>query len=108
MPSFWPMLLLNVLTQLLCINGVNRLTSQVISLTVTLVLVIRKALSLAISVVGVGGRTGNPGLWAAAGAVLLGTVGYTLGSSAASKPKKAKVEPASSASASSSVKPALN
>ncbi|KAK0558844.1 golgi uridine diphosphate-N- acetylglucosamine transporter [Tilletia horrida] len=107
MPSFWPVLLLNVLTQLLCINGVNRMTSQVTSLTVTLVLVIRKALSLAISVVLVGGRTGNPGLWAGAGAVLLGTVGYTLGSSAASKPKT-KTEPAASASASSSVEPALN
>ncbi|KAE8210889.1 hypothetical protein CF327_g5301 [Tilletia walkeri] len=87
-PSFWPVLLLNVLTQLLCINGVNRLTSQVTSLTVTLVLVLRKATSLAISVVWVGGRTGNWGLWSGAGAVLLGTIGYTLASSSSSPKKK--------------------
>ncbi|KAK0558672.1 golgi uridine diphosphate-N- acetylglucosamine transporter, partial [Tilletia horrida] len=50
-PSFWPVLLLNALTHLLCINGVNQLTTQVTSLTVTVVLVISKALSLAIGVV---------------------------------------------------------
>ncbi|KAK0524465.1 golgi uridine diphosphate-N- acetylglucosamine transporter [Tilletia horrida] len=91
MPSFWPVLLLNVLTQLLCINGVNRLTSQVTSLTVTLVLVLRKATSLAISVVLVGGRRGNVGLWSGAGAVLLGTVGYTL-ASAGGVPKASRKE----------------
>jgi len=80
-PLILPLLLLNVATQLLCINGVNRLTARVTSLTVTLVLVVRKALSLAISVVLVGGGTGNLQLWAGSGAVLAGTIGYSLGGS---------------------------
>lgn len=50
MPSLIPLLTLNVLTQLACINGVNRLTARVSSVAVTLVLVVRKAASLAISV----------------------------------------------------------
>lgn len=80
-PSFYPPLLLNVATQLLCINGVNRLTSKVSSLSVTLVLVVRKALSLFISVMLVSGGTGSLGLWLGASAVLLGTIGYSLSKS---------------------------
>lgn len=78
-PLILPLLLLNVLTQLLCINGVNRLTARVTSLTVTLILVVRKALSLAISVVLVGGGKGNLQLWSGSAAVLAGTIGYSLG-----------------------------
>lgn len=78
-PSFYIPLALNVLTQFVCVSGVNRLTSRVNSLTVTLVLVVRKAVSLAISVLLLGGSSGNWLLWAGAFAVLFGTVGYTLG-----------------------------
>ncbi|KAJ1034038.1 hypothetical protein NDA18_000910 [Ustilago nuda] len=77
-PSFWPPLLFNVATQLLCINGVNRLTSKVSSLSVTLVLVVRKAVSLVISVMLVQGGKGNLALWIGAGCVLAGTVGYSM------------------------------
>lgn len=86
-PSFYPPLLLNVATQLLCINGVNRLTSKVSSLSVTLVLVVRKAVSLMVSVMLVERSTGSVGLWCGAAAVLAGTVGY-----ATSKPVAARVE----------------
>ena len=53
-PHIYLPLVLNTLTQLLCIAGVNRLTTRVSALTVNLVLVIRKAMSLVISVFGVG------------------------------------------------------
>ena len=85
-PSFYPPLLLNVLTQLLCINGVNRLTSKVSSLSVTLVLVVRKAVSLMISVMLVQRSMGTPGLWGGAAMVLAGTVGYAVAQPA--KPKE--------------------
>ncbi|KAJ3858915.1 UDP-N-acetylglucosamine transporter [Lentinula novae-zelandiae] len=44
-------LLLNTVTQLLCAVGVHRLTTQVSSLTVTLILVVRKAVSLILSII---------------------------------------------------------
>ncbi|SJX60950.1 related to YEA4-uridine diphosphate-N-acetylglucosamine [Sporisorium reilianum f. sp. reilianum] len=86
-PSFYPPLALNVATQLLCINGVNRLTSKVSSLSVTLVLVVRKALSLLVSVMVVERSSGSVGLWCGAAAVLAGTVGYSV-----SKPVAVRVE----------------
>lgn len=52
-PHVYLPLFLNTVTQLLCVAGVNRLTTRVSALTVTLVLVVRKATSLIISVVGV-------------------------------------------------------
>ena len=79
-PRFYFSLLLNIITQLLCVSGVHRLTSQVSSLTVTLVLTVRKAISLIISVVVLGGGKGDLWLWLGAGLVLAGTVLYTLGS----------------------------
>ena len=79
-PRFYFPLLLNIVTQLLCVSGVHRLTSQVSSLTVTLVLTVRKAVSLIISVVILGGGKGDLWLWLGAGLVLAGTVLYTLGS----------------------------
>lgn len=78
-PSFYIPLALNVLTQFVCVSGVNRLTSRVNSLTVTLVLVVRKAVSLAISVLFLGNSRGNSLLWIGAIFVLVGTVGYTMG-----------------------------
>ncbi|KAG2014087.1 UDP-N-acetylglucosamine transporter [Coprinopsis cinerea AmutBmut pab1-1] len=52
LPKPYGPLLLNTLTQLLCVAGVNRLTTRVSSLTVTLILVVRKAVSLVISLKG--------------------------------------------------------
>lgn len=92
-PVLFPPLLLNVLTQLLCINGVNQLTSICSSLTVTLVLVVRKAISLAISVLILAPARGEEihGKWmlgAGATSVLLGTIGYAIGSSSHMAPKE--------------------
>ncbi|CAO1619693.1 unnamed protein product [Sympodiomycopsis kandeliae] len=92
LPSVVPLLVYNVLTQLACINGVNRLTSKISSVGVTLVLVVRKAISLAISVLLVGGK-GNDNmelLTIGALAVGIGTVGYTWSSSGASASSKKK------------------
>ena len=85
-PSFYVPLILNIFTQLVCISGVHRLTSRVSSLTVTLVLVVRKAVSLGISVLILGRGTGNVWLWGGALLVLIGTITYT--TSTASSPKK--------------------
>ncbi|PPQ83639.1 hypothetical protein CVT25_006245 [Psilocybe cyanescens] len=52
-PHIYLPLVLNTVTQLLCIAGVHRLTTHVSALTVTLVLVVRKAVSLIISVIGI-------------------------------------------------------
>ncbi|KAH8102809.1 UAA-domain-containing protein [Phellopilus nigrolimitatus] len=87
-PAFYIPLLLNVLTQCVCVSGVNRLTSRVNSLTVALVLVVRKAVSLAISVLLFGGSSGSVFLWIGAAAVLAGTIGYTLGNRPAPRKKE--------------------
>jgi UDP-xylose/UDP-N-acetylglucosamine transporter B4 len=90
-PSTYLSLLINTLTQLLCVAGVHRLTTRVSALTVTLVLVVRKAASLVLSVVGVsvlpgwGGRAHREKraqevdiqmTCVGATMVLLGTIGY--------------------------------
>ena len=81
-PSFYFPLMLNVVTQLVCVSGVHRLTSQVNSLTVALVLVVRKAVSLGISVTLLKRSKGSEILlWTGAGLVLAGTIGYTTGAS---------------------------
>ncbi|KAF9004752.1 UAA transporter [Cyathus striatus] len=97
--AFLPMVL-NTLTQLLCVAGVHRLTTRVTNLTVTLVLVVRKAVSLVISVLGLFGAGGGKGggdvdwriMWTGAGLVLLGTIGYSLGSTAKKEVKKSLKE----------------
>ena len=48
--QIWTALALNVLTQAVCVTGVNRLTSRVSSLTTTLILTLRKATSLFLSI----------------------------------------------------------
>lgn len=78
-PLFYIPLALNILTQFVCVSGVHRLTAKVSSLTVTLVLTIRKAVSLIISVVILGGGRGEWKLWSGAGLVLIGSVLYTVG-----------------------------
>ncbi|ESK93117.1 udp-n-acetylglucosamine transporter [Moniliophthora roreri MCA 2997] len=86
LPSAYLPLLLNTMTQLLCAAGVHRLTTRVSALTVTLILVIRKAVSLVLSVVfGFGKVGGGPEnvdmvmMWTGAALVMLGTVGYSMG-----------------------------
>lgn len=98
-PTVYAPLALNTLTQLVCVAGVNRLTTRVSALTVTLVLVVRKATSLVLSVVGDGvvvkyatrvmgevgdnhshGRMEVDGwmMWTGAVVVMLGTAGYSV------------------------------
>lgn len=81
-PKIYVPLLLNTLTQLLCVAGVHRLTTRVSSLTVTLVLVVRKAASLVVSVLWVrgSGDGGSTMMWVGAALVMGGTVGYSVGS----------------------------
>jgi len=50
-PTIWLLLLLNVVTQYLCISSVYVLTTECTSLTVTLVITLRKFLSLIFSIV---------------------------------------------------------
>jgi solute carrier family 35 (UDP-xylose/UDP-N-acetylglucosamine transporter), member B4 len=95
LPAAYIPLLLNTITQLFCVSGVHRLTTRVSSLTVTLVLVVRKAISLIISVLFLdakGGQRENPLMWIGAALVLLGTVGYSFGSSQGKKAEKQKQE----------------
>lgn len=75
-PVFWIPLIFNIATQLVCVSGVHRLTAKVSSLTVTLVLAVRKAVSLVLSVVVIGGGSGDRWLWVGSFLVLLGTVVY--------------------------------
>lgn len=49
-PTAIPLLLLNALTQYLCISGVNRLSAKSSSLTVSIVLNVRKLVSLLLSI----------------------------------------------------------
>jgi UDP-xylose/UDP-N-acetylglucosamine transporter B4 len=89
LPAVLPALLANTLTQLLCTAGVNRLTTRVPALTVTLVLVVRKAVSLVLSVVLFDSSDVTWGmLWSGAFLVFAGTVGYTLSRSTLKKDKK--------------------
>ena len=79
LPTVLPALLANTLTQLLCAAGVNRLTTRVPALTVTLVLVVRKAISLVLSVLLFDGASVTWGmLWGGAFLVFAGTVVYTV------------------------------
>ncbi len=89
LPAVLPALLANTLTQLLCTAGVNRLTTRVPALTVTLILVVRKAVSLVLSVVLFDGSDVTWGmLWSGAFLVFAGTVGYTLSGRTLKKDKK--------------------
>ena len=82
-PSPWIPLLLNTLTQLVCVSGVHRLTSRVSSLTVTLILVVRKAVSLIISVLLFGDGLNAQSkwmMWGGAVSVFIGTMLYSAAS----------------------------
>lgn len=91
-PQFYVPLLLNLITQTICVAGVNRLTVTVSSLTVTLILAVRKAVSLAISVMLMGNSRGNLNLAVGSAAVLLGTVGYAMASREGQADKKEKTK----------------
>jgi len=73
---------LNVFTQLVCSAGVNRLTSRVSSLTVNLTLVVRKAVSLIVSLTLFGDKKVDQQqmflLYGGAGLVFLGTTLYSI------------------------------
>lgn len=88
-PEAYLPLLLNTLTQLFCVAGVHRLTTRVSALTVTLVLVVRKAVSLLISVwMGRGARVDQRLMWTGAAMVLAGTIGYSVATGRAREKKK--------------------
>lgn len=91
-PVAFVILGLNVLTQLVCVAGVNRLTSRVSSLTVTLTLVIRKAVSLIVSLTLFGDKEIDRQqrflLFVGAGLVFTGSVLY----SASNQQKHKKVD----------------
>ncbi|EMD38858.1 hypothetical protein CERSUDRAFT_47843 [Gelatoporia subvermispora B] len=67
----------NLVTQLICVSGVNQLTSRVSSVSTNLVLTTRKAISLCFSVWWFGNGW-NTQLGAGAGMVFLGSLLYTL------------------------------
>ncbi|KAI8329706.1 UAA transporter [Chlamydoabsidia padenii] len=75
-PKLWAYLCLNMVTQYICIAGVNRMTASCTSLTLNLVLNLRKFTSLLISIVyfenefGLGAQLGSL-------MVLVGTLVYT-------------------------------
>lgn len=50
-PSTWIFLLLNAITQYICVSNVNKLLTECQSLTVTLILTLRKLLSLIFSII---------------------------------------------------------
>ena len=81
-PIAYLILGLNVFTQLVCVAGVNRLTSRVSSLTVNLTLVVRKAVSLIISLTLFGDREMDEWqrslLFGGAGLVFVGTILYSI------------------------------
>ncbi|KAJ3561925.1 hypothetical protein NP233_g9893 [Leucocoprinus birnbaumii] len=74
-PSALTPLLLNTITQLLCASGVHRLTTRVSSLTVTLILVVRKAGWVS----GKARTVDHRMMWSGAAFVLVGTLLYSIG-----------------------------
>ncbi|XP_056138044.1 UDP-xylose and UDP-N-acetylglucosamine transporter [Lampris incognitus] len=75
-PVMWIYLLMNVITQYVCIRGVFILTTECASLTVTLVVTLRKFISLIISIL----YFQNPFTtwhWVGTAVVFLGTLLYT-------------------------------
>lgn len=73
LPIMWLLIFLNVITQYLCISSVYVLTTECTSLTVTLVITLRKFLSLIFSII----YFQNPFTivhWFGSGLVFLGTL----------------------------------
>ncbi|KAE9406880.1 UAA transporter [Gymnopus androsaceus JB14] len=80
----WLILAGNLITQLVCVSGVNRLTSRVSSVSTNLVLTTRKAISLCFSVWWFGSGW-NLELAMGAGMVFLGSLVFSIGGSASTK-----------------------
>ncbi|KAK7460683.1 golgi uridine diphosphate-N-acetylglucosamine transporter [Stygiomarasmius scandens] len=87
MTTAWLILGGNLVTQLICVSGVNRLTSRVSSVTTNLVLTTRKAISLCFSVWWFGSGW-NMRLAAGAAMVFLGSLLFTLDHGSGEKKKK--------------------
>lgn len=91
MRKLWAFLLMNMLTQYVCIAGVNRMTSVATSLTLNLVLNLRKFTSLIFSIIyfdndfGFGAKMGSL-------LVFLGTLIYTRAGLQSSPTKQPQVQ----------------
>lgn len=77
-------LILNVITQFICIRGVSMLAGKTLALTVTVVLLVRKFVSLFISVLYFGNKISNNAILGAFG-VFLGALMYTISSTSRGK-----------------------
>ncbi|KAJ6620739.1 UAA transporter [Mycena sp. CBHHK59/15] len=75
--SSWLILVLNLSSQLICVSGVNRLSSQVSSVSTNLVLTTRKAISLCFSVWWFGNEW-NAELGVGSAMVFLGSLVFTV------------------------------
>ena len=76
-PSLWVFLTINIITQYFCVSGVHRLTSMTTSVSVNLVLNIRKLISLLLSVWLFGNHLAWYG-WLGTALVFGGTILYSL------------------------------
>ncbi|KAJ3558775.1 hypothetical protein NM688_g731 [Phlebia brevispora] len=95
----------NLITQLICVSGVNQLTSRVSSVSTNLVLTTRKAISLLFSVWWFGNGW-NAQLGWGAGMVFLGSIIYTIVTSRTSAPlQPSKPKPGSGRAASKTPRP---
>lgn len=84
-------LLANVATQYVCARGVNHLSSQTSSLTVSVVLLLRKFTSLLLSIV-IFNNSLNEYCWIGTGLIFLGAFLYSYGGSYKSKVSSGKKE----------------
>ncbi|KAF7726900.1 golgi uridine diphosphate-N- acetylglucosamine transporter [Apophysomyces ossiformis] len=85
-PKLWASLVLNMLTQYVCIAGVNRMTAVATSLTLNLVLNLRKFISLLISIIYFENEFGTAAM-VGTGLVVLGLAVYTRGTQQPAKQK---------------------
>lgn len=90
-PSLLIFLILNTLTQYVCISGVHRLTSLATSLTLNLILNVRKLVSLVVSVIYFGNVV-ESGTIAGTAMVFVGTGLYSWGSTGKPSTPKKKVQ----------------
>ncbi|KAI0704370.1 UAA transporter family-domain-containing protein [Cytidiella melzeri] len=82
-------LLVNLITQLACVSGVNQMTSRISSVSTNVVLTARKAISLCFSVWWFGNGW-NAQLGTGAGMVFLGSILYTMVTSRTAAPLQAQ------------------
>lgn len=76
LPILWIFLLLNVTTQYMCINNVYILTTECQSLTVTLVITLRKFFSLIFSIIYFNNPF-TPAHWIGSAMVFIGTLMFS-------------------------------